>query len=462
MGIQLSELINLWGYPAEGKLSNNILGPVFTDSRQVLPGGFFVPLRGQNFDGHQFLKEACDRGAKAAVVSKDSTVQIPENLICWRVDDTLQAYQQLALLHRQRLSIPVVAVTGSVGKTTTRELITACLTTLGAITSTSDNNNNDIGVPQTILQADFSDAALILEMAMRGLGEIRRLSCCSNPDIAVITNIGNAHIGRLGSRKNIAIAKCEITTCLNPSGTVIIPAGDPLLDSILSEKWPGRIIRVGLMPLGEEHTSASYIKKNAVDLLGVLDLNNNSLSVDKEALTLPLEGMHNAVNFMLAIAVALELGISLSNMNNLHVKTPCGRNSCFTYGNLTVLDESYNSSPESVKASLDLLVTKPGRHFAVLGTMFELGDESIKFHSLIMQHAVDLSLDGVIVVSDGEEAEAMVAVGKQLPNFSIFSQPEEALPYLQSILKPGDNLLLKASRKIGLEKLLPFLENLID
>ena len=251
MTLQLAQLVQLWGHPeisgATSALLQVELGPVCTDSRQLQPGAFFIPLRGERFDGHTFLNQAAELGAQAAVVASDWTQPLPEGLLHWRVEDTLWAYQQLATLHRRQLKASVVAVTGSAGKTTTRELIRATLAPLGDVQATVSNNNNDIGVPLTLMGAHQDHAAVVLEMGMRGLGEIERLSRCAEPEIVVITNIGTAHIGRLGSRAAIATAKCEITAALAPQGVVVIPAGDPLLEQALSRCWSGRTLRLSLI-----------------------------------------------------------------------------------------------------------------------------------------------------------------------------------------------------------------------
>ena len=247
MTLTLRQLLDAWGTPQGGSFEPDALvGRVCTDSRQLQADDFFVPLVGERFDGHHFLAQLPEHKVQAAVVSRSWTEPLPSGLLHWRVDDTLLAYQQLALLHRRALAKPLVAVTGSAGKTTTRELIRAALAPLGAIQASEGNNNNDVGVPLTVLGATAADAALVIEMGMRGPGEIERLSRCTEPDLAVITNIGTAHIGRLGSREAIAAAKCEITAGLHPKGTVVIPAGDPLLESALAAVWSGRVLRVRL------------------------------------------------------------------------------------------------------------------------------------------------------------------------------------------------------------------------
>ena len=449
MTLTLRQLLDAWGTPQGGSFEPDALvGRVCTDSRQLQAGDFFVPLVGERFDGHHFLAQLPEHKVQAAVVSRSWTEPLPSGLLHWRVDDTLLAYQQLALLHRRALGKPLVAVTGSAGKTTTRELIRAALAPLGAIQASEGNNNNDVGVPLTVLGATAADAALVIEMGMRGPGEIERLSRCTEPDLAVITNIGTAHIGRLGSREAIAAAKCEITAGLHPKGTVVIPAGDPLLESALAAVWSGRVLRVRLADDPEVES----------DLVG--DVNGDQLLIGADRLPLQLEGRHNARNLLLAVAVADQLGVSRKALQAMQVTVPGGRNRRLQQGGLTLLDETYNASPEAVLAALELLAAQPGRRFAVLGTMLELGDRSLELHQEVAARAVQLGLDGLVLVDGGEEGKAMAEVAAPLPHLQLVSHPEDAAAPLAAWLNSGDVLLLKASRGVALERLIPLLPSL--
>ena len=449
MTLTLRQLLDAWGTPQGGSFEPDALvGRVCTDSRQLQAGDFFVPLVGERFDGHHFLAQLPEHKVQAAVVSRSWTEPLPSGLLHWRVDDTLLAYQQLALLHRRALAKPLVAVTGSAGKTTTRELIRAALAPLGAIQASEGNNNNDVGVPLTVLGATAADAALVIEMGMRGPGEIERLSRCTEPDLAVITNIGTAHIGRLGSREAIAAAKCEITAGLHPKGTVVIPAGDPLLESALAAVWSGRVLRVRLADDPEAES----------DLVG--DVNGDQLLIGADRLPLQLEGRHNARNLLLAVAVADQLGVSRKALQAMQVTVPGGRNRRLQQGGLTLLDETYNASPEAVLAALELLAAQPGRRFAVLGTMLELGERSLELHQEVAARAVQLGLDGLVLVDGGEEGKAMAEVAAPLPHLQLVSHPEDAAAPLAAWLNSGDVLLLKASRGVALERLIPLLPSL--
>ena len=446
MTLRIQQLIDLWGEP-EGAVVNpdQPVGTICTDSRQLKAGDFFVPLVGERFDGHRFLEQLPALGGQGAVVSLDWTAPLPSGLLHWRVDDTLAAYQQLALLHRRQLGLPLVAVTGSAGKTTTRELIRAVLAPLGAIQASDGNNNNDIGVPLTVLGAGSDHAALVIEMGMRGPGEIARLSRCTEPDVAVITNIGTAHIGRLGSREAIATAKCEITAALHPQGVVVIPAGDPLLEQALAAVWQGRVLRVRL----EDDPDIT------ADLIGAV--RNDRLLLDEASIPLPLDGRHNARNLLLALAVGSHLGVDPASAAQLQVNIPGGRNRRLQQGGLTLLDETYNASPEAVLAALDLLADQPGRRFAVLGTMLELGDRSIELHQQVAARAAALKLDGVVLVDGGDEGQAMAKVASGLDRLALVATPEAAAAPLGQWLQAGDVVLLKASRGVALERLIPLL-----
>ncbi len=465
MVLRLSQLIELWGAPSHAHAVafdlEQPIGPICTDSRQLKKGSFFVPLMGEHFNAHAFLPQALELGAQATVVARDDTHPVPEDLPHWIVDDTLAAYQQLGLLNRLQLNVPVIAVTGSAGKTTTRELIRSALAPHGEVLASAANNNNDVGVPLTLLQAHSTHGAVVVEMGMRGIGEIERLSCCTQPDVAVITNIGSAHIGRLGSRASIASAKCEITAGLKAKGLVVIPAGDSLLEDALGRIWKGRVVRVAIESdsalASLEHEADMPGLLPAADLVGRVDLAKGELLLEGEVYTLPLEGMHNACNLMLAIAVARELQVPKESLAHLKVEVPGSRNRRLKVGNLTVLDETYNASPEAVQAALDLLASQPGRHFAVLGTMLELGEQSLALHRQVAERAVQLGLDGLVIVAAEAEAEVMASAAESLPRLAVVASPEQAAQPLQAWLAAGDVVLLKASRGVALERLLPLL-----
>ncbi|MCS5690423.1 UDP-N-acetylmuramoyl-tripeptide--D-alanyl-D-alanine ligase [Cyanobium sp. FGCU-6] len=476
MVLPLEQLLALWGEPL-GPVPTGPLEAVATDSRADLSGALFVPLVGERYDGHRFLESALRQGgAAAALAQRDRLPDAEARALAqacrrpiWQVDDTLEAYQQLGRLWRRSLAVPVVAVTGSAGKTTTRELIRAALAPLGPVVASRGNENNDIGAPLTLLRAAPGTAALVVEMGMRGSGEIDRLSRCAEPDVAVITNIGTAHIGRLGSREAIAAAKCEITVSLAPGGLLVVPAGDPLLEAALAAGWSGRVQRVALadelpsFPVElppADRVAAFDAVANAITLQDRLDEDGSPL-----VLSLPLPGRHNARNLLLALAVAEELGVEATALCGLAVEVPGGRNRRLCLGGVEVLDETYNASPEAMLAALDLLVAPAqgsatgGRRVAVLGTMLELGERSLELHRAVGARAAALGLDGLVVVADGPEGRAMAEAARAgVKRLEQVATPEEAAPVLRSWLAAGDRLLLKASRGVALERVLPLLD----
>ena len=486
MTLRVDQLTELWGPPlTEPAPAAAAFTAVSTDSRADLAGALFVPLVGERFDGHRFLAAALAGGAAAAVAQRDrlSAPQL-EALAAlgrpvWLVDDTLLAYQELGRLWRRSLGVPVVAVTGSAGKTTTRELIRAALASLGPVVASSGNENNDVGAPLTLLKADATTRALVVEMGMRGLGEIERLSRCAEPDVAVITNIGTAHIGRLGSREAIATAKCEISAALRPEGLVVIPAGDPLLEAALVAGWSGRVRRVALADdelapgtppadlvgrlAAPSPASDGDTERPEAERLDAEHLATERLEVEGlPPINLPLAGRHNARNLLLALAVAQELGVAPAALNDLAVEVPGGRNRRLQLGGVTVLDETYNASPEAMLAALELLAAQPlapgATRTAVLGTMLELGESSLALHRQVAQRARSLGLEGLVIVDGGAEGAAMLEAAAGLERLVRVERPEQALEPLLGWLRPGDALLLKASRGVALERLLALLQ----
>ncbi|MGA1303622.1 MAG: UDP-N-acetylmuramoyl-tripeptide--D-alanyl-D-alanine ligase [Cyanobium sp.] len=479
--IALEELVELWGPPLMHAPGAGRVSGVCTDSRRLEPGDLFIPLVGERFDGHGFLERVLippdgQPAAAAAIAQSDRVDQARvaelvrrSDRPLWLVEDTLVAYQDLARFWRRRLGLPVVAVTGSAGKTTTRELIRVALAPLGAVEASRGNENNDVGAPLTLLRAGLDTAAVVVEMGMRGPGEISRLSRCAEPDVAVITNIGTAHIGRLGSREAIASAKCEITEALSPKGVVVIPAADPLLEEALATGWEGRVVRVALAdePLGlagqEEATWVGRLLEGGAGMELVRWGKGPEAEKGTLLVALPLAGRHNARNLLLALAVAAELGVPPESLTALTVEVPGGRNRRLVMGGVSVLDETYNASPEAVLAALQLLAESPGgRRFAVLGTMLELGDRSLELHGQVARRARELGLDGLVVVDGGAEGDAMVEAAEGLPLLVRVAHAQEAAEPLLQWLEAGDVVLLKGSRGVALEILLPLLRATLE
>jgi len=375
---------------------------------------------------------------------------LPSNFPYWVVNDTLEAFQKLALLKRKKLNIPVIAVTGSVGKTTTKEMIGGVLNKFGRIKLSHANFNNEIGVGLTILATEIEHKALVLEMGMRGLGQIENLSKYSEPDIAVITNIGTAHIGLLGSKKNITYAKCEISKFLNPEGVVIIPANDPLLEITLKKFWKGRVIKVRL--LNKENQKENFKKDD--NLRGFYNPSNKTILIEENTFEISFEGFHNASNFLFAYAVAKELGIDFASFNKFDFVSLGGRNKILKSVKTTIYDESYNASPESVKACIKSLLEKPRNKFLIFGSMQELGKESEKYHKEIFNLINNSDIEKCFFICDKENEKNYTNYLKDKNKFLVFNNIKDVPQVINKSTKKGDSVLIKGSRCWQLEKII--------
>ena len=414
-------------------LNVSVLG-ITTDTRIIKPQELFVALVGENFDGHNFIEQAVDQGAIALVINRQiESLAVPQFI----VRDTLKAYQQIAQWWSDRFNIPVIGVTGSVGKTSTKELISAVLGTKGKVLKTEANFNNEIGVPKTLLQITSEHSYAVIEMAMRGLGEIALLTDIARPTIGVITNVGTAHIGRLGSREAIAQAKCELLAQMPETSIAILNYDNPLLIETAQKVWQGKTITYGLTG-GDVHGT----------------INGNNITVAEQDLPLPLPGEHNASNYLAAIAIAQVLKIDFAPLiAGLQVQLPQGRSRRYELPNdVVVLDETYNAGLESMLAAVQMLKATPGtRHIAVLGTMKELGEHSPQLHRQVGQKAQELNLDLLMVLAD-EAATQEIIKGATGIKTECFSDRATLTSKLKQVICPGDRILCKASNSVGLNK----------
>ncbi|MEA5592908.1 UDP-N-acetylmuramoyl-tripeptide--D-alanyl-D-alanine ligase [Rivularia sp. UHCC 0363] len=433
----LKQLVELLGATcvnlSETALAQSFSG-IQTDSRIIKPGEIFVAFRGENFDGHKFVGTAIQKGASAAIVDfKYDNPQFP----VLQVSDTLEAYQKIGQWWRNQFSIPIIGVTGSVGKTTTKELIAGVLSTQGRVHKTYANFNNEIGVPKTLLELDAQHNYAVIEMAMRGLGQIAELTQIARPTIAVITNVGTAHIELLGSETAIAQAKCEILAEMPLDGVAILNYDNPLLMETAAI-WQGKVITFGF---------------NGGDIHGKL-IDNYTLEIGGLRLPLPMPGRHIAANYMAALAVAQVLGIDWNCFKNgVVVNMPSGRSQQFTLLNdVVILDETYNAAPEAMVAALNLLAETPGkRHIAVLGAMKELGDKSEQLHQLVGKTASSLNLDALMVLVNCRDAEAIAKSAKGIP-IQCYATHDELTDGLKQYLQDGDRILFKAAHSVGLDR----------
>lgn len=427
--------------------SDTLCTGIVTDSRSVKPGEVFLALRGETFDGHAFVETAGKRGAVAAIVDRHLPLPIPQ----WVVADTLKAYQKIARWWRDRFKIPVIGITGSVGKTTAKELISAVLSTQGKVLKTQANYNNEIGVPQTLLGLTEEHEFAVVEMAMRGRGQIAELTEIARPDIGIITNVGTAHIGLLGSEEAIAEAKCELLAEMPKTSIAILNHDNRRLIETAATVWQGETLTFGLR--GGD-VFGKFIDANTLDLEGI-------------ELPLPLAGEHNALNYLAAIAVAKVLKIDWSILaDGLSVILPDGRAKRYELDNdIIILDETYNAGLESMLAALKLLAQTPGkRRIAVLGTMKELGDRSLEFHQKIGEAARQLNLDALLILADLPEAEAIATGAKglsvvEVTDFATPNAHQILAERLHNFIEPGDLILFKASHSVALHRVVEQLKN---
>ena len=414
---------------------------ITTDTRIIKDRELFIALVGEQFDGHNFVEQAVTKGAIAVIVNRQlESVAVPQFI----VRDTLKAYQQIARWWRDRFEIPVVGITGSVGKTSTKETIAAVLGTQGRVLKTEANFNNEIGVPKTLLQITPEHDYAVIEMAMRGSGEIALLTEIARPTIGVITNVGTAHIGRLGSREAIAQAKCELLAKMPHTSTAILNYDNSLLITTASQVWSGKTITYGL---------------TGGDVRG--EIGAETIKTLGYSFPLPLPGKHNASNYLAAVAVAKELKIDLEPLvAGLQVELPQGRSRRYDLpDDIVILDETYNAGLESMLAAIEMLEQTPGkRHIAVLGTMKELGEYSPQLHRQVGEKARESKIDLLLVLAD-ETATQEIAVGAKGIDTECFSDRVTLTQRLKQVMQSGDRILCKASNSVGLSKVV---EELIE
>ena len=454
MKFSISEINQILGdINFNGSVKRDFLfSKVSIDSRTISPKDLFIALKGETFDGHDFLKSVLKIGVKAVVINQGKQNLVPKNHPFWVVPDTKEAFQDLALFKRRKLKIPVIAITGSVGKTTTKEMTSEVLKSYGKVKVSEKNNNNEIGVALTIHSCEGSEELLVLEMGMRGRGQIEILSKFSEPNIAVITNIGSSHIGILGSRDSIAKAKCEITQHLKPDGVVIIPYGEPLLDENLKNSWRGKVVKVKL------EKNRKNIKLNSSNdnfILGIYDGLKNIIQIEEKYFEISFKGNHNALNFLYVYAISRELGIDFDKFNRFNFKSLEGRNNVIYTKKLLIMDESYNASPESVKACIKCLLDYPGRHFFIFGSMKELGNNSKQYHIEIFKLINNSDIQRCIFLCEKElelEIRKFCLISEKI---FIVNQIDSIIPMINDITIKGDVLLIKGSRYWQLDKLIP-------
>ena len=416
---------------------------VTTDSRSLGDRALFVPIKGERVDGHAFLEQVLENGAAAVLTQEHESASGEKPWIA--VSDTREALQKLAAAYREEFSIPVVGITGSVGKTTTKEMVALALSAgFSSVLKTAGNLNSQIGLPLMVLRLSEEYNAAVLEMGMSEFGEMERLAAIAAPQYAVMTNIGISHIENLKTQENIRSEKLHITDRFTPSSILFLNGDDPLL-SELSGKLPFRTVSFGL---GENcDYSAREIHTDGESTIFLLRAPNG----ETLQLRLPCLGDHNVRNALAAVAVADALGVDRKAAAKAleTYRPPAMRQQIRRAEGLTVLDDSYNASPDSVRSSLNVLASLPceGKRGAVLADMLELGDLSEQAHYDTGREAAKSGIQFLVTVGHRAEAIARGALAENpLLDCRVCQSNEEAVRELKGLIGKGDAVLVKGSR----------------
>lgn len=418
------------------------LADVCTDTRKIQPGSLFVCLRGERFDGHSFASQAAQLGAAALLVDHPVDADVPQLV----VTDTGKALLQLAGWYRRRFQLPVVGLTGSVGKTTTKEFIALVLGAKYNTLKTQGNLNNEIGVPQMLFRLEDSHTAAVIEMGMNHFGEISRLTRAVAPTVGLITNIGVSHIENLGSRAGILQAKLEILEGMAPDAPLIVNIDNDMLRTVKLGDRP--LLTFAIDDQSADFTATDIAEQGSTTAFTVHH------STFTRPVTIPTVGIHNVYNALAAMAVGYVTGVDpAAAASALANYVPAGmRQNLVQVGGVQVIEDCYNASPDSMRAALQTLGKLPvHRRYAVLGAMLELGDYAKEAHTQVGKMAAENGIDGVLAY--GADAAYIVEAAKQagLENARLFDTKEALAQSLAQQVQPGDGVLFKGSRGMHLE-----------
>ncbi len=444
---------------------NSTVNRVSIDSRTLVPGDLFFAIIGPHFDGHDFIIEAFNKGASGAVVCKNieslfQKEKIDENKIIIEVNDTLSALQDWSKYYKNKFKTFNICITGSNGKTTTKEIIAHILSQKFPLLKTSGNYNNEIGIPLTLLQLNDLHKILVVEMGMRGLGEIETLTNFISPDLAVITNIGEAHIGLLGSKNNIFRAKTELLRSLGKDGIAVLNRDDPYFSKMLEIVKGKKIITFGL-------ENKSDIMACNIRMIGDrgMKFTLKIKDVENREIFFPLLGRYNIYNALAASAVAFALEVESNIIERGLVDfKPLDMHMCVNnfYNGIKILNDSYNASPLSVKKALETLVEVAQNHrkIAILGDMLELGEKADFYHHEIGKEIAKLSIDTLITVGERGKIIAQSFLENGAKKDQVFSfkknEKKHLIKKLRYLVRPRDFILLKGSREMQMEEILQF------
>ena len=411
---------------------------ISTDTRTIKKGDFYLPLKGANFDGENFLDKAIESGAIGCFITRDD---YPENAkIVLKVSDTLETYLKLANFYRHKIAPKVIAITGSSGKTTTKEMVFAVLKEKFNTVKTLSNHNNEIGLCQTIFSMTPDTEVLIVEMGMRGLGEIELLSRYAEPDVAIITNAGTAHLGRLGSLDNIAIAKCEIAQHLNPQGVLIAHDCERLrkFNNFAGKKTFFSISGAKVIERKAGYTKFIY-KEDEYEIF--------------------TEGDFNVENAISAIEAGLALQMAPAEINHglASYKPIEKRWEAENIAGLNIINDSYNANPESMKASVAAFLGLYPKPVVVLGDMGELGEQEARLHSQVGEALAKIAPEGTKFLTVGNLSRNIADALKGFDVTSVDTN-KEAAEFLQKHAPKGSNVFLKASRAMKFEEIINYIK----
>ena len=429
------------------------ISSVCTDTRKLKQGELFFALRGENFDANDFVEQGQTKFAAAVVVSRELSAVPPDTAVL-QVEDTLKALQALAFYNRQLTDIPVIGVTGSNGKTSTKDMIAGVLGVRYKTLKTAGNFNNEIGLPLTLLSLDASHQAAVVEMAMRGPGEIDFLCRLARPTGAVITSVGEAHIELLGSRENIAAAKGELLDHIGPNGFALLNGDSPFTRQ-MAKRTTGRAVFYGT--------------EQPVDIRACnirLNSNGSSFTVvtanGQEEIFLPVPGRHNVLNSLAAVGVGLEFGLSLSEIKEglAGVVLTGMRMEIMESKGMTIINDAYNANPDSTKAALITLADfgRGRRKIAVLGSMFELGSRAVDGHREVGMAAFEAGAEVLVTVGQLAKEIAWGAKVAGMPSAGIFACEDnrKACDFLKELCSSGDIILVKGSRGMHMEEVVHY------
>lgn len=447
----LEEIVRATGGELLRKGSGKGCTDVSTDTRSIEEGDLFIPLIGENFDGHRFLAKAAAGGASCVLVSERGAAEgLPAETAVIEVADTKKALEELARFHRLRFDISVIGITGSNGKTTTKDMVTAVLSKKYAVCHTEKNFNNEIGLSKTLLGLTEAHGVAVVEMGMRGFGEIAELSHIAQPTIGIVTNVGTSHIGILGSREGIAKAKGELIDALAASGTAILNYDDDLVRK-MGERFTGRVISYSTQEKAVSYADGIAFLENETDF-------RCHVGGESTDIRLPLLGIHNVYDALAAASAGALLGVSGDEIREaLEAFEPQGdRQKIVHVKGATVFDDSYNASPLSVEMAFLALRQLAGkRYILILGDMLELGTYEDEQHYGIGKKAADMGFDELVTVGTLSRMTAKGAAEHGMKKIRSFADYKEAAEALAGEIGEGDVILIKGSHAMQMEKITP-------